>query len=274
MEESVTYLGHRLDATGVHATSDKVTAISKAPAPQNIAELRSYVGMLNYYHRVLRNLSTVLAPLYMLLQNGVSWKWGTEQKAAFEESKALLQSSDVLVHYNPQLPLLVSCDASPYGIGAVMSHRMADGAERPVAFASRTLCPAEKKYAQIEREGLALIFAVTWFHKYLYGRSFELQTDHKPLLGLLKEDKAISAMASARIQRWALTLANYQYTLQFKPGKQNGNADGLSRLPLKDMSHQVPVPEEVVLAMSVLNATPVTAANIACWTAQDPVLSR
>ena len=91
-----------------------------------------------------------------------------------------------------------------------MSHRMPDGAERPVAYASRTLSPAEKKYAQIEREGLALVFAVTHFHKYLYGRRFEIQTDHKPLLGLLKEDRAISPMASARIQRWALTLSNYQ----------------------------------------------------------------
>ena len=113
----------------------------------------------------------------------------------------LLSSAPVRVHYDPKLPLVVSCDASPYGIGAVLSHLMQDGSEHPVVFASRTLSPAEKKYAQIDREGLAMVFAVTRFHKYLYGRSFTLQTDHKPLLGLFHEDRPIPPMASGRIQR-------------------------------------------------------------------------
>ena len=179
----------------------------------------------------------------------------------------------MLVHYDPQLPLVLSCDASPYGIGAVLSHQMPDISDKPVAFASRTLAPAERNYAQIEREGLAIIFGVTKFHKYVYGRDFVIQSDNRPLLGLLKQDKMISPLESARIQRWALTLSNYQYHLRYKPGVQNTNADGLSRLPLPTKIAYVPVPEEVVLSLSIVNDAPITATKIAQWTARDPVLS-
>ena len=123
----------------------------------------------------------------------------------------MLQSSQVLVHYNIKLPLVLSCDASPYGIGAVLSRQMAGGTDIPVAFASWTLAPAEKNYAQIEREGLAIVFAITKFQKYVYSRDFTIQTDHKILHGLIREDKLISQLASPKIQRWALTLSNYQY---------------------------------------------------------------
>lgn len=273
MQASCVYLGHRLDAEGIHPTTEKLQAVQQAPAPTSVSELRSYLGMVNYYHKFLKNLSAVLAPLHQLLQKGTSWHWGSPQKRAFEQSKALLQSSQVLVHYDPSLPLLLSCDASPYGIGAVLSHRMANGTDRPVAFASRSLVTAEKNYAQVEREGLAVVFGVTKFHRYVYGRNFEIQTDHRPLLGLLGEHKLISPLSSARIQRWALTLSNYQYTLRYKPGVQNGNADGLSRLPLPTEPSSIPVPAEVVLSLSIVDDTPITAAKIAQWTSRDPILS-
>ena len=242
MQKSCTYLGHRLDAEGIHPTNEKLLALQQAPFPTCVTELRSYVGLVNYYHKFLKNVSAVLKPLYELLQSGTSWHWGLSQQRAFEASKALLQSSKVLVHYNSRLPLVLSCDASPYGIGAVLSHRMADGSYRPIAFASRTLAPAEKRYAQIEREGLAIVFGVIKFHKYVYGRDFEIQTAHMPLLGLMSEDKLISPLARARIQRWALTLSNYQYHLRYKQGAQN-------RLPVLTPVLEVPVPAEVVLSL-------------------------
>ena len=214
----------------------------------------------------------MLAPLYELLHKNTKWYFGASQKKAFEESKKLLQSSQLRVHYDPTLPLLLQCDASPYGVGAGLSHRLPNGDERPVAFASRTLAPAEKRYAQIEREGLAIIYGVRYFHKYLYGKIFYIKTDHKPLLGLLREDKAIPPMASGRIKRWALTLSNHEY-LEYQPGADLANADGLCRLPLPDKPSYVPVPEEVVLSLSVNEDTPVTSQNVASWTSHDTVLS-
>ena len=258
MQKSCVYLGHRLDAEGIHPTNEKLLALQQAPIPTCVTELRSYVGLVNYYHKFLKNVSAVLKPL--LLQAGTSWHWGLPQQRAFEASKALIQSSKVLVHYNARLPLVLSCDASPYGIGAVLSHRMSDDSDRPIAFASCTLAPAEKRYAQPDREGLAILFGVTKFHKYVYGRDFEIQSDHMPLLGLMSEDKLISPLASARIQRWALTLSNYQYHLRYKQGVQNANADALSRLPIPTPAKEVPVPAEVVLSLSVVNDTP----NICC----------
>ena len=164
----------RLDAEGIHPTNEKLLALQQALIPTCVTELRSYVGLVNYYHKFLNNVSAVLKPLYELLQSGTSWHWGLSQQRAFEASKALLQSSKVLVHYNSRLPLVLSCDASPYGIGAVLSHRMADGSDIPIALASRTLAPADKRYTQIEREGLAIVFGVTKFHNYVYGRDFEI----------------------------------------------------------------------------------------------------
>ena len=135
------------------------------------------------------------------------------------------------------------------------------------------LAPAEKKYSQVEREGLAVVFGVKHFHKYLFGREFKIITDHKPLLGLFKEDKATSPMASARIQRWALTIGGYHYKLQYQPGKLNANADGLSRLPLPSDSSVVPDPPEVVFVFQQLDGTPVTASKIGQETRKDPNLS-
>lgn len=119
-----------------------------------------------------------------------------------------------------------------------------------------------------------MVYGVTKFHKYLYGREFLLQTDHRPLLGLLKEDKQIPPMASARIQRWALTLSNYRYILEHRPGVKMGHADGLSRLPLPEAPKEVPIPEEVILALNMLDESPITAVKIAQWSLKDPILVR
>ena len=113
-------------------------------------------------------------------------------KNAFEALKAKLASTQVLAHYNPKLPVRLDCDASAYGIGAVLSHEYSNGSERPIAYASRTLSSSERNYAQIEQEGLALIFGVKKFHKYIYGRRFTLVTDHKPLMAILGSMKGLA----------------------------------------------------------------------------------
>ena len=122
----------------------------------------------------------------------------------------------------------VSCDASPFGIGAVLSHIGSDGEEHPVAYASRTLSDAERNYAQFERETLAFIYAVKRFHKYLYGRTFSIMTDHKPLIGVFGPGRSIPNMASSRMVRWCLILQAYKYDIRHRSGDCNQNADALS----------------------------------------------
>ena len=130
MLDKVSYLGYVISHEGLRTEDSKVTAIVGGPDPKDLSD---------YYGKFLPNLATNLSPLYHLLQQSVSWHWGPKQKKAFRHVKKLLQSNRVLTHFDDNLPLILECDASPYGLGAVLSHRMADGVERPVCFASRTL---------------------------------------------------------------------------------------------------------------------------------------
>lgn len=179
------------------------------------------------------NLSTKLYPLNQLLQKEKEWQWTKQCEEAFQEAKKALTSEEVLTHYNPAVEIRLACDASPYGIGAVISHVMPDGRERPIAFASRSLSSAERNYAQIDREALGLVWGVKKFGQYLYGRKFTLLTDHKPLTSIFSPKKGIPEMAAAHIQRWALFLGAHNYDVLYKGTNHHANADGLSRLPLE-----------------------------------------
>ena len=145
-------------------------------------------------------MSTILAPLHRLLCKDTKWKWSKAQAEVFKKAKDLLQSSSLVVHFDGAKPLLLSCDVSPYGLGAVLAHKMDDNSEKPIAFISRTLSPAEKKYSQLEKKELAIVFAVTQFHQYLFGKPFTLYFDHHPLKHLLSESCQIPVMASSRVQ--------------------------------------------------------------------------
>ena len=252
MMPTVEYLGHSISAEGLRPTQTKIRAIVDVPAPQNVSQLRSFLGLVNYYGKFLSNLSNTLAPLYQLLQKQRRWSWNTLQEEAFLTAKKQFTAPCLLAHYNPEKGLILSCDASPYGVGAVLSQQMEEGTEKPVAFSSRSLSPAERKYAQLEKEGLAIIFGVKKFHQYLLGRKFKIYSDHKPLQHLFSESHPVPAMASARIRRWVLTLGAYDYTICYKPGKNQANADSLSRLPLPESPPEVATPGEIVFMMETL----------------------
>ena len=270
----VEYLGHGISSDGLEPSASKVAAIVNAPAPQNLTELRSLLGLVNYYRKFLPDVATILTPLHQLLQQGMPWKWGREQQAALDQVKELIDSPNLLVHFDGNKPLLLACDASPYGVGAVLSHLMDDGSERPIAFASRTLASAEKQYSQLDKEALAIIFGVKHFHQYIYGRSFTIVSDHRPLMHLLSPSKATPAMASARLQRWALLLGAYDYKIAYKAGEKHCNADALSRLPLPTTPSQVPTPPETIQLMEHLSMGPVSVAQIQQMTDRHPVLAQ
>ena len=149
-----------------------------------MSQLRSFLELVNYYNRFLPNASTVLHPLHQLLEQNSKWQWTEQCKQAFTEAKRMITSELVLTHYDSALPVRLACDALPTGIGAVLSHVMSDGNKWPAAFTSRSLTNTERKYAQIDKEALYIVWGgggVKRFHVFLYGRRFTLITGHKPL---------------------------------------------------------------------------------------------
>ncbi|RXN30262.1 putative protein K02A2.6-like protein [Labeo rohita] len=275
-KNSITYCGHQIDANGLHKCPDKLRAIAEAPSPKDVSQLRSFLGFVNYYNRFLPNLATVLYPLNALLQAGKKWMWTKQCAEAFQEAKRLVMSDTVLTHFDPHKPMKLACDASPYGIGVVLSHVMNDGTERPIAFASRSLSTAEKNYAQIDREALRLVWGVKRFNQYLYGNEFTLVTDHQPLVSIFSPQKGVPLTAAARMQRWALFLGGHRYRIEFKRTNRHANADGLSRLPL-DLTSTESVKESIpldVFTLAQLEGSPVTAEMVQRETRKDPTLSQ
>uniref|UniRef100_A0A914IEX9 RNA-directed DNA polymerase n=1 Tax=Globodera rostochiensis TaxID=31243 RepID=A0A914IEX9_GLORO len=224
------FLGHVVSSQGIRPDPDRSAAIREMPPPHDVSTLRSFLGAINYYGRFIKQMSELRAPLDSLLKKDSPWSWGKEQQSAFDKAKQILLSDLLLTHYDPTRPIVVAADASQYGIGATLSHKGPDGSERVVEHACRTLTTSERNYAQIEREALALIFACQKFHRMIYGRKFVLLTDHKPLLAIFGSKKGIPIYTAARLQRWALTLANYDFTIQYVKSENFGQADVLSRL--------------------------------------------
>lgn len=231
-KNTITYLGYKIDSKGLHSDSSKIEAIVNVARPTNVSELRAFLGMVNYYHKFIPNCADILKPLYSLLQINQPFIWSKICAIAFEKIKKILTSLEVLVHFDPNLDIKLTTDASAVGIGAVISHILPNGQERPIAYASRTLNNSETKYSQIEREALSIIFGVNKFYQYLFAKTFILATDHKPLVTIFSPSKGIPQMSTNRLQRWALFLSNFSYKVQYVPSKQNC-ADGLSRLPLR-----------------------------------------
>ena len=227
--------------------------------------------MVNYYNNYLSDLATVTEPLHELMRKGVTWKWTTSCEAAFQTVKKKLCVAPLLMHFDMSLPIVVHCDASEYGVGAVLSHVLPDGSEKPVSFGSRTLTMAERNYATVEKEGLALVFAVKKFHQFLFGNKFCMFTDHKPLMGLFAENSPLPTRAAARVLRWALLLSAYNFVLKYREGVKNGNADGLSRLPLDVRSGEA-TQRMVSVALMELVKAPVTEQELRRATRRDPVL--
>jgi hypothetical protein len=219
--KEVTYLGHVYSHQGMKPDPRKVEAISKWPEPKNSKEIQQFIGLANYYRRFVKNFASIAAPLHKLTQKEVQFVWSPEARIAFNKLKKELCSNCVLQLPKDVKTFVVSTDASNNAVGAVLEQE-----GQPIAFASRLLRSAETKYSVIEKECLALVFAMKQFRHYLLGRKFQLQTDHKPLVWIK------SNIDNPRISRWALALQEYDYEIQYKPGLQNIVADTLSREPV------------------------------------------
>jgi transposase InsO family protein len=275
LQSEVEYLGHRISGEGIKPCPSKVQAIKNAPAPKDQKALRGFTGLLNYYGSFIPNLSSILAPLYELLKKGKEWRWSAVEENAFQQAKEALMDNTCLCHYNPNLPLTVTSDASSVGIGAILAHRLPDGKERPIMFASRKLNPAEKGYSQIEKEGLGLVYALRKFHNFVFGRRFTLRTDHRPLLSIFDPEKNIPKHAVSRLNRWALLLAEYNYQIEFVSTNQMA-ADFLSRHPTQEAEIEPNDVDKTINAIHQqnLDLLPLDTLTLERATRNDAVLSK
>ena len=222
--EELVYMGHVLSRAGLSPDKSKVESIVSLKPPTNQKELRSFLGMITYCSKFIPNFTEITYPLRTLIKQRVPWKWTKAHQEAFEQLKSLLISSVTLAYYNPKAKTEVITDASPVGLGAVIAQQQPDGSFQPVCFASRALTEVEQHYSQIERESLGILFGVERFRLYLYGITFTVKTDHKPLVHIF----TTASKPSPRIERWMTKLMPYQFKVEYQPGHANA-ADFLSR---------------------------------------------
>lgn len=221
-KKEIIYLGHKCTAKGCEPDPEKTSAIQNIQKPENIKQVQSFLGIANYYRRFIPNFSKTSLPLVKLTRKQVRFNWNQECEEAFNKLKQTLISNNVLAYPDFDKPFEISTDASNEALGAVLSQE-----SKPISFASKTLSSTETRYSTIEKELLGVVWGVKKFRCYVYGQHFTVFTDHKPLLGIHKMKDP-----SSRLLRLYLKLAEYSITLEYRPGKHNTIADGLSRLPL------------------------------------------
>ena len=241
------------------------------PDPKDVKAVQTFLGLVNYMARFIPNLADIAAPLRQLTAKDAMWMWELSQEEAMKKIKNAIVQSTMLRYYDPAKPAVLQCDASEYGLGTALL----EGGQ-PIAFASRTLSDTEKRYAQIEKECLAIVFACEKFQYYILGKeSVCVESDHKPLEAIFK--KSLLA-APKRLQRMLLRLQRFDLSVRYKPGADMYIADHLSRSPLpsdctsQDSADPVYAELEAVNQANFLNVTPTRYEQIQSATDKDAAL--
>lgn len=263
------YLGHVLTEKGLRPCPEKIETIRVAKAPQNVSELKAFLGLVTYYAKFIPNLSGRIKCLYALLKKNTKYNWDFECEKVFNECKQFLLKPNLLEYYDPEKPVVIVTDACSYGLGGVMAH-VVRGEERPVSFTSFTLNDAQRKYPILHLEALAVVSTVKKFHKFLYGKKFTIYTDHKPLIGIFgKEGK--NALSVTRLQRYVMELSIYDYDIVYRQSSRMGNADFCSRFPI---AQEVPyeLSREYIKSLNFTDEFPLDYKEVANETKKDKYL--
>jgi transposase InsO family protein len=225
MQAEVPFLGHIVSSDGVRPNPDNLAKIMQWKEPETVTEVRQFLGLCSYYRRFVKDFSTTVKPLTDLTKKESKLVWTQACQDAFDKLRGKLTGPEIMAYPQEGQSFILDTDASDFGIGAVIS-QVQDGQEKVIAYASRTLNKAERNYCVTDKELLAIKHFVEYFRHYLLGQAFLVRTDHQALIWLfsLREPKG-------RISRWIEILSAYNFSIEYRPGKRHGNADGLSRCP-------------------------------------------
>lgn len=238
LHKEIEFLGHIITEQGIKPNPNKISAIQNFPCPKNRKAIKSFLGLLGYYRKFIKDFARLTKPMTRQLKGKKPVEINDEFLEAFEFSKTLLSNDPILQYPDLTKNFILTTDASNFALGAVLSQGTLQN-DKPVCFASRTLSDTEVNYSTIEKEMLAIIWAVQYFRPYLFGRKFTIVTDHKPLIWLMNFKEP-----NSKIIRWRLQLLEYEFEIVHKKGSQNVIADALSRADAS-LNHNETAPEPV-----------------------------
>ena len=245
----VPYLNHVFSGTGMSPDQQKIAAVKDWPMPQNVADVRTFLGLASYYRRYIQGFSNIAKPLHQLTQKNTTFLWSEEHTQSFNALKEKLVQSPVLTY--PQFqqdspPFILQTDASAVGLGAVLEQQ-----GRVIIYASKSLKKAEQYYSVIQKECLAVVFALKQFRHHLLGRPFQFLIDHSPLQWLSSQ---------GLLCRWSLAFQEYDFTIKYHKGCLNANADALSHLypPVTTATTQLSTDTVIADLYAAQQADPIT----------------
>lgn len=233
-QREVEFLGHLLSENKIEPLIEVENTMRNYPRPNNIEEVRRFLGLTNFYRKFIPSCADILEPIAKLVRKDVDFIWVTEQEDSFIKIKEILNSRTVLIQPNYEKEFILETDASNTGLGAVLAQEY-QGNIRPIAYASRVLNSAERNYSITEKEMLGALWAMEHFYYYLHGREFVLKTDHKALEAINTK----GYLDSARIERWQDRIFRFNFIVEYQKGETIPHVDPLSRQYMNQFVNEV-----------------------------------